>query len=110
MKNYLRKDIISAEEKDLRARINSTYLGLEIRITIDHFLNPTGAKLVSPKGRSIDVHPDTVKIYEELQSLIFNYTTAYGTNPSLEELRNKWATPEREGDIAVNYFIIYFSS
>ncbi len=83
------------DEQDLRAKINRTFLGLEVRITVDHLLNHAGAQLVSPKGRSIDVHPDTVKRYFELCSFIHYYTKQYGKNQDLEELKNKWTAPTR---------------
>jgi len=84
------------EEDGLLAKINRIFLGFEVRITIDHLLNHTGAKLVSQKGRAIDVHPDTVKHYWKLQSLIYDYTKLYGINSSVEEIKNKWTTPARK--------------
>ncbi len=85
-----------SEEDILHAKINRIYFGLEMRITVDHFLNHAGAQLISSQGRSIDVHPDTVKKYWELQSLICEYIKGFGTNPSIEEIKNKWATPARK--------------
>jgi hypothetical protein len=82
-------------EDDLSAKINRTFLGLEMRITLDHFLNNKGAKLVSSREREIDVHPATVKRYWELQSLIYDYIKSYGSNPQIEEIKNKWTTPAR---------------
>ena len=78
------------------AAIQRKNLILELLITTDHYLDHKGAKLVSQKGRSIDVHPDTVKHYWELQSLIYDYTKLYGINQSIEEIRNKWTTPRRK--------------
>lgn len=83
------------EEDVLHAKINRAYFGLEIRITLDHFKNHAGARLVNQQGRSIDVHPDTVKKYWELQSLIYDYIKEFGTNPSIEEIKNKWVTPAK---------------
>ena len=83
------------EEDDLRANINRTYFGLEIRINVDHLLHHTGAKLVDQQGKVKDVHPKTIEHYLGLQSLIYDYTKMYGKNPSMEEIKNKWATPAR---------------
>ncbi len=81
---------------ELHAKINRTYFGLELRITIDHLMNHTGAQLVNQQERSIDVHPKTVEYYFKLSSLIYDYTSAYGKNPDLEVLKNKWTTPARK--------------
>ncbi|HLD39838.1 MAG TPA: hypothetical protein VJB13_01735 [Candidatus Nanoarchaeia archaeon] len=77
------------------AAIQRKNLILELLITTDHYLEHKGATLVSQKGRAINVHPDTVKHYWELQSLIYDYTKLYGKNQDLEELKNKWTTPAR---------------
>ncbi len=77
------------------AAIQRKYLLLELLITADHYLDHTEAQLVSSKGRAINVHPDTIKHYWELQSLIYDYTKLYGKNPSVEEVKHKWATPAR---------------
>lgn len=88
------------EEDASSAKINRTYLGLEIRITFDGLFDKRGAKLVNvQKGITIDVHPDTVKKYWELQSLIFDYTKEFGLNPRIEALGDKWSTTMRR-----NYF------
>lgn len=84
------------EEDSLRAKINRTVLGLEVRITIDHHLNRTGARLISQQGRGIDVHLETLKCYYELLSLISDYTKMYGKKTELEAMRDKWATPARK--------------
>ena len=84
------------EEGALHAKINRTYLSLEMRITADHLLNHAGAQLINSQGRSIDVHPDTVKKYWELQSLIYDYIKGFGTDPGIEEIKNRWATPARK--------------
>lgn len=83
------------EEDALRAKINRTFLGLEIKITIDHLMDYGGARLISQQGRGIDVHPETLKCYYELLSLIYDYTKMYGKKPELEAMRDKWATPAR---------------
>lgn len=91
-------------EDDLSAKINRTSLGLEIRITLDHFLNNKGATLVSSKGREIDVHPDTVKKYFELYGLISVYNREFGSNPRMEEIKNKWTTPMRKAYFSRNSY------
>ena len=83
-------------EDDLRAKINRTFLGLEVRITLDHhLLKHSGATLVNQQGRSIDVHPNTVQRYYELRSLIYDYRKLYGKNPEIEAIRNKWSLPNQ---------------
>jgi|SRR3989344_6568157 len=84
------------EEDVLNAKINRAYFGLEIRITVDHLLHHSGAKLVSQQGKSIDIRPKTVEQYWKLQSLIYDYTKMYGKNQGIEEIKNKWATPARK--------------
>lgn len=81
------------DERNHSAAIQRKYILLELLITADHLLNHNGAHLVSPKGRAINVHPDTIKLYQELQSLICDYIKIYGTNPTVEELGNRWTTP-----------------
>ncbi len=83
------------EKDELQARISRAVLSFETRITIDHLLNRTGAKLVNQQGRSIDVHPHTLIRYWEVQSLIFNYVKTYGTNQAFEDIKDKWTTPAR---------------
>ena len=83
------------EEDSHCAAIQRKYLVLELLITVDHYFDHRGAQLVSQKGRAIDVHPNTIKHYWELESLIFDYTKLYGANPNVEEIKNKWTTPTR---------------
>ena len=84
------------EEDSLHAKINRTALGLEVRITLDHFMGHTGARLVNKQGREINVHPETEKYYFKLCSLIYEYTSAYGKKPEMEAMKEKWATPARK--------------
>lgn len=78
------------------AAIQRKNIVLELLITADHLLNRQGAQLVSRQGKKVDVHPDTVKKYWELQSLIYDYIKEFGMNPSIGEVKNKWATPARK--------------
>lgn len=81
----------------LRAKINRTYLGLEARITLDRLLNHSGAKLLGPEGE-VNVHPDTVKRYFELCSLVHDYIKAYWPSSdaqAVKALLDKWTTPAR---------------
>ncbi|GEM_PF-4523692 len=77
-------------EDQLHAKINRTYFGLELRITFDGFLNKSGAQLVNQEGIIIDVHQKTLERYWELRSLIHQYIRTYGTNPIMEEIKEKW--------------------
>jgi len=77
-------------EEQLHAKINRTYLGLELRITFDGLLNKSGAQLVNQEGIIIDVHQKTLERYWELCSLIHKYIRTYGTNPIMEEIKEKW--------------------
>lgn len=82
----------------LLPRIKRVFFELELRITIDHLLNHTGAKLVSQQGREIDVHPETVKHYHESCSLAYDYITAYWPSSdaqAVKALRDKWTTPAK---------------
>ena len=78
------------KEDVLHSKINKAYFSLEIRITVDHLLSLTGARLVNRQGRSIDIHPETAKKYVELQSLIYDYTKEFGTDPGIKEIKDKW--------------------
>ncbi len=80
-------------KENLRLKVIRVYLNLEARITADHLVNRTGANLVGPNGKRIDVHPNTVKYYLGLKSLIVEYINTYGTDPAIKDLRNRWATP-----------------
>lgn len=93
---------LSPDQAALHSKINRAYLGLELRITIDHLLNQAGARLVNRQGRSIDVHPDTAQKYQELQSLIHDYIKEFGTDPNIEEIKNKWAVLTRKVDYKSN--------
>ena len=67
------------------AAIQRKNLLLELLITADHYLDHKEAQLISQKGRR-DVHPDTIKHYWELQSLIYDYTRLYGIKQSIEDI------------------------
>ena len=85
----------------LRHQINQAFLSLETRITVDRLLNRTGAKLVKQQGREVQVHPDTVRSYFHLYSLIYDYMKRHQENAEpqdlqlLEAMRDKWTTPAR---------------
>ncbi|MDP3698012.1 MAG: hypothetical protein Q8R47_00345 [Nanoarchaeota archaeon] len=80
----------SFTEEELHAKINRAVLGMEVRITLDELMKYTRAQLVSKEGRAIDVYPTTVERYQELCSLIKDYTKLYGKNPELEAIKERW--------------------